>query len=209
MRHVSPAVRRISRESEMMRAFFHTYRKTGLFALAGIIVLSFAVISGCSATERKSDTASSSGGSTNGSSGKAAAPDFTMQTLDGGSVSLSDYAGKPIVVNFAASWCGPCEYEAPVLAKAYDDYKDQVVFLGVAVKDNIDSQRAFAERHGLRFPIGMDPSGNISYSYQKAGNVSISAIPMTFFVDSKGKIATYWVGPLTDENIEMMIQAIL
>ncbi len=183
--------------------------RSGLLVFVAALLLSVLLMAGCSATERNSDTGSSSNHATTGSTGSNAAPDFTISTLDGQSISMSDFKGQPVVVNFAASWCGPCEYEAPVLAAAYEKYKDQVVFLGIAVKDNESSQRAFAEKHGLTFPIGMDPAGNIGYSYQKAGNVSISAIPMTFFVDREGNIATYWVGPLTDKNVEMLIEAIL
>lgn len=206
---MTPAVRRASGNYQSMHSSFHKPGKTAILASLAVIVIVLLALAGCSATERKSDTNAGDNGNATGSTAKAAAPDFTMETLDGGSVSMSDYQGKPVVVNFAASWCGPCEYEAPVLARAYEKYQDQVVFLGVAVKDNIESQRAFAERHGLKFPIGMDPAGNIGYSYQKAGNVSISAIPMTFFVDQDGNIATYWVGPLTDDNIDMLIKAIL
>lgn len=181
-----------------------------LTPLLSVLVIVFAglIIAGCSATERDSDTKNTGSGTDNTSS-TAAAPDFTIDTLTGETISLSDFKGKPVVVNFAASWCGPCEYEAPVLAAAYEKYKDQVVFIGIAVKDNESSQKAFAEKHGLTFPIGMDPAGNIGYQYQKAGKVSISAIPMTFFIDKEGNIATYWVGPLTESNIEMLIDAII
>lgn len=195
-----------------MLPFFDNPKKITVFVLAMALAISILLLTGCSATERNSVAENSStgdGDGTNSSSSSSAAPDFTIKTLDGETVSMSDFKGQPVVLNFAASWCGPCEIEAPVLAKAYEKYQGQVVFLGVAIKDNESSQRAFAEKHGLTFPIGMDPAGNIGYSYQKAGNVSISAIPMTYFIDREGNIATYWVGPLTDSNIEMMIEAIL
>lgn len=164
-----------------------------------------AALAGCNAT----DSSDSGGNGTDGSSGPSAAPDFTMRSLDGGNISLADFQGKPILLNFAASWCGPCELEAPVLEKAYEKYKDQVAFVGAAVKDNEDSQRAFAQKHGLAFPIGLDPNGSIAYSYQKAAKVSISGIPTTFFINKDGTIATFWVGPLTESNLDKMISMII
>jgi cytochrome c biogenesis protein CcmG/thiol:disulfide interchange protein DsbE len=167
--------------------------KRTIILLSLLALLPLVVFAGCSATD---SSGNSSDNGTGDSSGPPVAPDFTMTTLDGNEVSFSDYKGKPILLNFAASWCGPCESEAPILAKAYERYKDQVVFLGVAVKDNVDSQRAFAQKHGLTFPIGGDPNGDIVYSYQKAGKVSLSGIPTTFFINKDGQIESFWVGPL-------------
>ncbi|GBE58011.1 thiol-disulfide oxidoreductase ResA [bacterium BMS3Abin01] len=176
-------------------------------AIAIIILATVLLVAGCSATERTGSSSSSKSGSS--SSTPPAAPDFTVKTLDGKTVSMSDFKGKPVVLNFAASWCGPCEIEAPVLAKGYEKYKDRVAFIGLAVKDDEDSQRYFADKHGLKFPIGMDPSGDIVYSYQKAGKVSMSGIPTTFFIDRDGNIKTFWVGPLSQSNLDQMIGMIL
>lgn len=179
-----------------------------LFVVALVMSLVLlAAFAGCSATE--TDKSSSNGGDSGGSSGPAVAPDFTMKTLDGNNISFSDYQGKPVLLNFAASWCGPCEIEAPVLAAGYEKYKDQAVFLGIAVKDNESSQRSFAQKHDLTFPIGLDPSGDIVYSYQKAAKVSISGIPTTFFVDKDGTIVSFWVGPLTESNLDRLMSMII
>jgi peroxiredoxin len=177
------------------------------FVLALVLVL-MPAFTGCSATDT-SKGSDNSNGSSGDSGAPPVAPGFSMKTIDGDTISLSDYQGKPVVLNFAASWCGPCEAEAPVLAKMYDKYKDQVIFLGVAVKDNEDSQRAFATKHGLAFPIGLDPGGDIVYSYQKAGKVSISGIPTTFFINKDGLIESFWVGPLTESNFEKLIASII
>jgi peroxiredoxin len=152
-------------------------------------------------------------GSTSGN-GKAdapakVAPDFNVDTLDGKMVSLSDLKGKPLVINFAASWCGPCEVEAPVLAKVHEKYKDRVTFFGIAVNDKPDSQRAFAQRHGLTFPIGLDPNESVVNSYQKRARVPYYGIPTTFFIDADGNIVSFYVGPVTENIFDQKVSAIL
>lgn len=179
-------------------------RITIIFLLFGAIATTAAA--GCSATKT---SGASTGVDEGGRGAPAAAPDFTVKTLSGEIISLSDFRGKPVVLNFAASWCGPCETEAPTLARMYDKYKDQVAFVGLAVRDSEQSQREFADRHGLTFPIGMDPQGNIMYNYQKAGKVSLAGIPTTFFLDREGNIATFWVGPVSDSTLERLIQTLI
>lgn len=169
---------------------------------ASILALTLA---GCGNSEKSGNNTSGSD-----SSGPKVAPDFTLQTLTDDNVNFStDIKGKPTVLNFAASWCGPCEYEAPVLAKAYQTYKDRVQFFGVAVKDKEEDQRAFAQRHGLEFPIGLDLDGKVLYQYQKAGKVTLSGIPTTFFLDKDGNIVDYFIGPLSEKTFDQKIQSIL
>jgi len=178
-------------------------RNKKILLSAWVLMLVAVLIAGCGDK--------TSGSSTSGGSAPAKyAPDFTTTTLSGDRVSYNaNLKGKPVVLNFAASWCGPCEQEAPVLAKMHEKYKDRVVFFGLAVKDDIDSQRAFADKHGLVFPIGMDPKGDIVYSYQKAGKVSFSGIPTTFFIDSEGNIKDFFIGPLMEKTFEQKVASIL
>ncbi len=177
---------------------------------AATLMIAAIVVAGCSATQRTTaDGSTSDSASSRSKPPVAKAPDFNVKSIDGTTISLSDYAGKPMVINFAASWCGPCQLEAPILAKSYEKYKDRVVFIGIAVRDNEDSQRAFAQKHGLTFPIGLDPSGDIIYSYQKAGRVSMTGIPTTFFIKSDGTISTFWVGPLSETTFDRMVNTIL
>lgn len=178
-------------------------RNKKILLSALVLILIAVLIAGCSGNN--------SGSSTSGNAAPAKyAPDFTVTTLSGDRVSYNaNLKGKPVVLNFAASWCGPCEQEAPVLAKMYEKYKDKVVFFGLAVKDDTDSQRAFAEKHGLEFPIGMDPNGDIVYSYQKAGKVSFSGIPTTFFIDAEGNIKDFFIGPLMEKTFEQKVASIL
>lgn len=151
----------------------------------------------------------STSGTTAGSSAPKTAPDFTVKTLTGENVSYSSLKGKPLVLNFAASWCGPCELEAPVLAKMYEKYKDKANFFGIAVRDNEEDQRAFAESHGLKFPIGLDPDSKVLYSYQKAGKVNMSGIPTTFFIDKDGIIQAFFIGPISESTFDQRISTIL
>jgi peroxiredoxin len=169
------------------------------FLLLAAIITTFA---GCG-------NSGSSTGTNAGSSAPKTAPDFSVKTLSGETVSYSSLKGKPLVLNFAASWCGPCELEAPVLVKMYEKYKDKANFFGIAVRDNEEDQRAFAEKHGLKFPIGLDPDSKVLYNYQKAGKVNMSGIPTTFFIDKDGNIQAFFIGPISESTFDQRISTIL
>lgn len=179
-------------------------RSRGILLIATLLLLAAIVasIAGCGNT-------SSTSGTAGGSTAPKVAPDFTVKTLSGETVPYSSLKGKPLVLNFAASWCGPCELEAPVLAKAYEKYKDKANFFGIAVRDNEEDQRVFAERHGLKFPIGLDMDSKILYSYQKAGKVNMSGIPTTFFIDKDGNIQAFFIGPISESTFDQRISTIL
>ncbi|MHB8793608.1 MAG: TlpA family protein disulfide reductase [Thermoleophilia bacterium] len=177
-------------------------RSISIFATLLLLLAAAFSVAGCG------DGGSSTGKST-GSSAPKIAPDFTVKTLSGETVSYSSLKGKPLVLNFAASWCGPCELEAPVLVKAYEKYEDKANFFGIAVRDNEEDQRAFAERHGLKFPIGLDPDSKVLYNYQKAGKVNMSGIPTTFFIDKDGVIQAFFIGPISESTFDQRISTIL
>jgi peroxiredoxin len=130
----------------------------------------------------------------------ALAPDFTLETLGGQSVSLSDYRGQQVLVNFWASWCVPCREEAPQLQAAYEQYDDFVI-LGVNVLDTEDNAQAFAAEFGLTFPLPVDDGGSTMRTYR------VRALPMSFFLDRGGVIRFVHMGPLTEATIaEYLIQ---
>lgn len=135
------------------------------------------------------------------------APDFTLDTLDGGKVTLSELRGKVVVVNFWATWCLPCREETPALEKAYEQYKDSgVVMLGVDLtnQDTISDVTAFVQEFALTYPILLDRDGSVSYMYQ------IKGIPSTFFVNRAGIIRTVVVGgPMSETFIRSKIEALL
>jgi cytochrome c biogenesis protein CcmG, thiol:disulfide interchange protein DsbE len=124
----------------------------------------------------------------------ATAPAFTLSRLEGsGQVSLASYRGKPVVLNFWASWCQPCKSEAAVLERDWASYRNRgVVFLGVDDKDFASDARRFVAAHGLTFTMLRDGSGDVT------GRYGISQVPETYVVSRQGKIVAHLAGPLTD-----------
>lgn len=110
------------------------------------------------------------------------APDFTLQTPDGETIKLSDLRGKPVMINFWATWCGPCKIEMPLFIDAYNKNKDNLVILGVDVQEQPAQVKAFAEQMGLTFPLVIDPTGEVSTIYQVRG------LPTTIFVNAEGVV---------------------
>ena len=110
------------------------------------------------------------------------APYFAITTFDGQDISLDSLRGQIIVLNFWASWCGPCEYEAPDLQRVHERYKDQgVVIVGVTYTDTDSKSLAFMEEYGLTYPNGPDRGNRISDRY------NIQGVPETFIIDREGK----------------------
>ena len=91
----------------------------------------------------------------------------------------------------------------------YSKYKDKIQFFGIAVRDSLEDQTAFAQKHGFEFQIGLDESGDILYEYQKASRVTLSGIPTTFFIDKDGNIKDYYIGPISEKIFDQKIQVLL
>lgn len=132
------------------------------------------------------------------------APDFTLQTLDGESVSLSDYRGKLVMINFWASWCPPCNSEMPDLQSYYEQHKDEdFIILGVNYQDTPDKVQAFVEKYGVTFPILLDSDGQVANLF------GVQGLPTSFFVDKQGNVLGYQPGPVTKEMLEDGITPLL
>ncbi|HUJ54676.1 MAG TPA: redoxin domain-containing protein [Gaiellaceae bacterium] len=124
----------------------------------------------------------------------SAAPAFTLRRLDGGgTVSLASFRGKPVVLNFWASWCIPCKSEAKVLEQAWNTYRGRgVEFVGVDFHDVTSDARRFVVAHALTFPMLEDGSGSVT-----TGRYGVTAVPETYVVDREGRILAHLAGPIT------------
>ena len=134
------------------------------------------------------------------------APDFTLKNLDGQSVSLSDFRGQPVVINFWASWCGPCRAEMPHLQAAYDAHQNEgLVVLGVNLteRDNLGDVPSFLEEFGLTFPVVLDEAGDVASTYKVFGQ------PVSVFVDKEGVIRQVFQGSLNEEFIKARVAELL
>jgi peroxiredoxin len=122
------------------------------------------------------------------------APDFTLQTLDGKSVSLSDYWGKPVVLNFWASWCNPCRDEFPLFRRQLAAHAGDYVMLGVDYKDIASDARKFAKSQHAGWPMLEDEMNAVSQAY------GIRAVPQTFFIKRDGTIAERYYQQVKDDE---------
>ena len=135
------------------------------------------------------------------------APDFTVYDKDGNEVHLSDFAGKPIVLNFWASWCSPCKSEMPDFNQAYLDYGEEVSFLMVNTTDGnretVESASAFIEEQGYEFPVFYDTGYDAALTY------GAYALPTTYFIDAEGYAVAWAQSALSAENLQKGLDMIL
>ena len=130
-----------------------------------------------------------------------AAPPFTLRAMDSGMrVSSEQLKGRPMVINFWASWCGPCKMEHPVLEWGAREFGQQAQFLGVVFEDTEENARQFLQEMGASFPQLIDPRGGISVDYGVAG------VPETYFIDAQGTIRGKHVGPIDPQSLANWIR---
>lgn len=136
------------------------------------------------------------------------APDFTLETLSGESVTLSELKGQKVFINFWATWCPPCKEEMPEMEKFQQAYGDEVALLavngtagekGVGRKEKIESVRSFVHERNFTFPVLLDMELNVtSEKYQ------VISIPTTYFIGSDGVVQKRNIGPMTYEFMVKM-----
>ena len=124
------------------------------------------------------------------------APDFTLTDLNGNRVSLSQFLGQPVVINFWATWCPPCRVEIPHLIEAYEREQGQVVFLAISLDEPESVVRGFVEEQGMPFTILLDDGGKVAATYR------VNSIPVTLFISRDGMITARYVGQMSPSKIE-------
>jgi cytochrome c biogenesis protein CcmG, thiol:disulfide interchange protein DsbE len=131
------------------------------------------------------------------------APDFTLTTLEGDTFALSDALGKPVVLNFWATWCGPCQRELPALQAAAERYGDRVLIVGVDQGEAPDTVQRYVDQLGLTFRIPLDTDFAVSELYNVRG------LPTTFFIDPQGVIRQMWLGEMNSITLAEGVAEIL
>lgn len=135
------------------------------------------------------------------------APDFTVYDAEGNSYSLSDFQGKPVILNFWASWCGPCKAEMPDFEEAYKTYGEDIQFLMVNLTDGssetVESALGYIWSQNYTFPVYYD------ISIEGAMKYSVRAIPVTYFIDADGAVKAFNEGMITADVLEDNIAALL
>jgi thiol-disulfide isomerase/thioredoxin len=137
----------------------------------------------------------------------ATAPDFAVVDADGNEVKLSDFFGKPIVLNFWASWCGPCKSEMPDFNEAYLELGEGIQFLMVNMTDGdretLEIAKAFITDAGYSFPVLYDVNFDAAITY------GVSSLPTTYFIDAEGNLVAYGMGAMNAETLQQGINMIM
>jgi cytochrome c biogenesis protein CcmG, thiol:disulfide interchange protein DsbE len=135
------------------------------------------------------------------------APDFTLQTIDGRAVKLSDLRGQVVIVNFWASWCPPCKAEMPAIQHVYDAYRNQglvVLAVNATNQDTLANAQAFLSENNLTFPVPLDVNGETTRLYK------INSFPTTFFITPDGVIHEVVIGgPMTEAALRLRVEKLL
>ena len=139
--------------------------------------------------------------------------EFTLELLGGPvpsgplpdeSLSLSELSGKVVLLDFWASWCGPCQQEAPTLTQVYQEYRDKKVeFVGIDIWDGRLDALNHIERFGVLYPNGIDREGTIAINY------GVKGIPEKVFIDPEGMVVKKFVGPISAQNLRAVLDELL
>ena len=136
-----------------------------------------------------------------------AAPDFTVYDIDGNGVKLSDFRGKPVILNFWASWCGPCKAEMPDLEAAFQTYGSDIQFVTVNLTDGsnetVDSASSYIAQQGYTFPVYYDTDIDAAMKY------GVSAVPVSYFIDAEGRFVAWAQGAMDADMLQQGMDMVL
>ena len=140
-------------------------------------------------------------------SAKQTAPDFIVYDVDGNAYQLSDFQGKPVILNFWATWCGYCKMEMPDFDEKYQEYGEDIHFLMINVTDGsqetVETASAFIAEEGYVFPVYYDTGREAAMAY------GTSSLPVTYFIDAEGNFVAWQKGMLSAETLQKGIDMLL
>ena len=131
------------------------------------------------------------------------APDFTLELFGEGEVSLAENRGRPIVLNFWASWCPPCREESAGLERAWQTYGNAASFIGIDIQDTQQDAEAYVSDFNITYPNGRDVDGKITVDYGVIG------LPTTFFVSKRGIVERRWVGAIPEDELVKWVEELI
>lgn len=181
-------------------------RKTVIIvgAVLAVLLVGAYVLYGILSTRTDNDNLAPDSGQT---TEKSAAPDFTVYDRDGKAFKLSDFQGKPVILNFWASWCGPCKSEMPDFDEAYAKYGKDIHFLMVnttdGVQETLRSATAFVDDSGYDFPVYYDTDVDAASKYY------VYSIPTTYFIDAQGYFVAQGQGALDADTLQKGIDMLI
>jgi thiol-disulfide isomerase/thioredoxin len=132
----------------------------------------------------------------------AQAPDFELERINGGTLRLSDLRGRPVLVNFWATWCGPCILEMPNIQKYYEKYSGQFEVVAVNADESQRSVDKFVKDIGVTFPVVLDPGLKIQALYRPRG------LPTTFIIDAEGRVRTQHIGLMSENKLAQYLEKV-
>jgi cytochrome c biogenesis protein CcmG/thiol:disulfide interchange protein DsbE len=187
----------------------------GAVALVALLFVLFVPLGSVEPAGEAGPTVGPSGGTSTGASADSivvgghpllgkAAPDIDLLTIDGEPVTLSELRGRPVLVNFWATWCPPCREEFPLMVDAYAEHADDgLEILGVMHQDFADGARDFAEDMGASWPILEDPQ-DAAY-----GDYLVVGMPTSFFIDTDGIVRAFSLGGFSEDGLAAQLESIL
>ncbi|HKI77492.1 MAG TPA: TlpA disulfide reductase family protein [Ignavibacteriaceae bacterium] len=172
-----------------------------------LLVFASVTIIGCAnknANENKDSGKNTNTAKVSNNSSSEKAPDFELETTQGNNVKLSDYRGKVVIVDFWATWCGPCRRGIPDLVQLQKNYKDELVVIGISLDTDTRSDvEPFVKEFGINYPI-VYGNNEVVHNYG-----DIQAIPTSFVINQKGEIVTSFVGLQNVDNYANIINKLI